>query len=120
MFAVQDYWQRVGVEVEAVVIPEQRRTDLEYRNTFPAFTMFRSPNDLRGMPDHYSAKTPLPENDFRSVGNNARCVNPEFDGLLDRFYTTIPSGPRTAALGEVIYHIADRLNMMGLFDGALL
>src|SRR5262249_45891423 len=35
--AVQDYWQKVGVAVEAFVIPPQRAQDLEYRSTYPGY-----------------------------------------------------------------------------------
>lgn len=115
IFVLADYWQRVGVGVEPTVMAEQRVRDREYVQTFPAFLMYRQPNDPRSLLLRlYSAQTPLPETNF--VGrNHPRYMNAEFDALLDLYYTTIPRRERTKVLGAIINHTTDRLTLMGLF-----
>lgn len=117
MFAVADYWQRIGIPTSTVVIPQQRVADYEYRATFPGFQLFNQPNDQRGLPNLHSSRTRLPENNFLvpGAGNHTRYTNPEFDALLDRYLTTIPKQERIEVLGQIVYHISDQLNLMGLF-----
>jgi ABC-type transport system substrate-binding protein len=117
MFAVADYWGRIGLGVSTVVIPQQRVSDYEYRATFPGFQLFNQPNDVRGLPNLHSSRTRLPETNYLTLGagNHSRYMNPEFDALLDRYSATIPRAERVQVLGEIAYHIADELNLMGLF-----
>jgi peptide/nickel transport system substrate-binding protein len=117
MFAVADYWQRIGIPVSTIVIPPQRVGDFEYRSTFPGFQLFNQPNDLRGLPNLHSSRTRLPSNNYQvpGAGNHSRYMSPELDALLDRYYTTIPQNERIQALGQIVYHIAEHLNLMGLF-----
>jgi hypothetical protein len=41
-------------------------------------------------------------------------MNPEFDGLIDRYFATIQWAPRMQALGAVVNHISDQLVVMGM------
>lgn len=115
LFVLADYWQRIGIAAEPIVMAEQRVRDREYVQTFPAFLMYRQPNDPNGLLLRlYGAQTPLPETNF--VGrNHPRYMNAEFDALLDRYYTTIPLRDRTRVLGQIINHTTERLTLMGLF-----
>lgn len=114
ILAVADNWGRVGLPTEPVVIPPQRVGDQEYVATFPSFLLYRNPNDIGGFSALHGSKTRLPENGFRG-SNNSRYMNPEFDALLDRYLRTIPQAERTSIIGEIIYHIADQVTLMGLF-----
>ncbi|HZT06756.1 MAG TPA: ABC transporter substrate-binding protein [Chloroflexota bacterium] len=118
LFAIADAWEHVGVATEPNVMAEQRIRDREYVQTFPAFLMYRQPNDPNGLLLRlYSWQAPMPENNF--VGrNHPRYRNPEFDAMIDRYYTTIPKRERTAVLGDIIHHTTDLLTMMGLFYDA--
>jgi len=117
-FAVADFWQRAGVGVETVMVPTQRFADQEYLATYPSFVVYRQPIDVQRVKLLQSVYAPLPENNFRAVGNYNRYMNPEFDGLIDRFLSTIPTEQRMQVLGQLIYHMADQLPHMGLFyDG---
>jgi hypothetical protein len=42
-------------------------------------------------------------------------MNPEFDSVVERFFTTIPRRERGEVLGEVLHHITDQLVWMGLY-----
>jgi peptide/nickel transport system substrate-binding protein len=117
LLAIADYWQRVGIGVDAVIIPPQRSTDLEYRANYPAVELLRQPSDVRGIVRLHGSEARTAEKGYTGT-NNARYVNPEFDALLDRYLTTIPQRERIQVIGQVIHHISDQLPAMGIFyDG---
>jgi peptide/nickel transport system substrate-binding protein len=114
LFPVIDYWQRLGVVIDAEVIPEQRARDAEYRATHPAFEVVRQPNGPGAVDRLHSSQAPMPHNRFAG-GNRSRYLNPEFDALIEEFNSTIPWAPRMQVLGQIVHHISDQLNAMGLF-----
>lgn len=115
--AIGDAWTRFGISTEPVIIPPQRIQDREYLATFPGFLMYRQPNTATDLGRLRGVLAPTPETRF--VGSNyARYVNPEFDGLIDRFLTTIPKPERLQILRQAVHHISDQLNLMGLFYDA--
>src|SRR5205814_3769643 len=105
-----------GLSVEEQVVPQQRANDAEYRATFPGFEVLSQPNDTAGLPLLHSRFTRLPENNFTG-SNFSRMMDPQFDALIDRWQTTIPKTERIQALGEILYEISDRLNVMPLGYG---
>jgi peptide/nickel transport system substrate-binding protein len=111
LFPIADYWQRVGVGVETLVVPEQRQADREYRAARPGFDVPRSPRDLSR---HHTKDIPLPENNFRGT-NRARYGHPDLDRMIDTYYATIPWPERMAALRGVVHHITDQVTVIGLF-----
>jgi len=113
-FPLIDYWQRLGIEIDPVVIPVQRLSDQEYRMTMPTFEMIRFPNGAENVWRLASSQAPVPENRFNG-GNRSRYMNPEFDALVDRYLTTIPWDDRMQVLGDIVNQISDQLIMMGLF-----
>ncbi len=117
LFAVADYWQRVGVGVDPVVIPIQRQRDREYRATFPAFTLQGGESGVGRLKELHSVQARLPENNYTG-GNYSRYRTPEFDALIERFVTTIPRAERMQVLKQVVHHMSDQLNMMNLFYAA--
>jgi len=54
------------------------------------------------------------ENGYRGR-NRTGYVNAELEGLLDRFYTTIPEPERNSVLGQIVNHLTDRVIIMYLF-----
>jgi ABC-type transport system substrate-binding protein len=111
ILAVADHWQRFGLPTEPVVVPTQRARDREYRANFPAFELVRQPDDLTRF---HGKEAALPENGYNG-GNRTRYQNPDFDGLLDRYFSTIPRAERAAGLGEVAHHMTDQVIVTGLF-----
>ena len=113
-----DYWQKVGVTVETVVLAEQRIRDREYIHNFPGFMTIRqpaTPNDY--LLRVYSSQAPTAANNYAGR-NYPRYMNPEFDAMIDRFYQTIPEGERHQVLGQIVNHISDRLVIMPQFYDA--
>jgi peptide/nickel transport system substrate-binding protein len=114
---VTNMWNQLGVSTEQLIVPIQRISDREYVSTFPGFRMMRQPNAANSLSRLRSNLTPTAEN--RYVGSNyARYQSPEFDALIDRFYATIPRPERIEMMRQIMRHISDNLNLMGLFyDG---
>jgi peptide/nickel transport system substrate-binding protein len=116
MFSIADYWQRAGIAVDPVVVPRQRATDREYRANFPAFEEVRQPNDVTpsALTRMHGSEVSLPENSYRG-SNRMRYHSAELDGLIDRFYVTIPKGERTQILGQIMHHMTDQVIPLGMF-----
>ena len=113
--SVADAWSQLGIRTEPLIVPPQRYlNDLEYMATFPSFLMYRQPNSANDLQRSRIALTPTSETKF--VGSNyARYQNAEFNSLIDRFFITVPRAERIEILGQIVAHISDQLNMMGLF-----
>jgi hypothetical protein len=111
----------IGVGVQTVVDSPQRARDREYSAIRPAFHLARNDNIVHSLIRFQGSQTPLPENNY--VGQNRnRYMNPEFDALLDRYFTTIPKQDRLNVLGQIVHHMTDRLTNLDLFydvEGAL-
>ena len=119
---VADSWQRVGVTVEPVMIPPQRAADPAYRSSFPGFQVLRYPSDVTaGAGAFHSLSARLPENNFiisRGPGggiNWSRYANPEVDGLIERFYETVPHRERYQLVSQILHVVTDELAVMPLF-----
>lgn len=111
LFPIADYWRRVGVDVETLVVPEQRQSDREYRATRPGFDVPRSPKNLMR---YHGREIALPENNFRG-GNRARYATPELDALIDAYFATLPWGERMGVLRQAMHHLTDQVAVIGLF-----
>src|SRR3989442_4971268 len=82
-------WQGAAIAPETFVIPRQQAQDPAYRAEFPGVELVRNSADRDGLKRHPSALTPLPENGYRGT-NRTRYINPDFDEMLTRYFTTIP------------------------------
>jgi peptide/nickel transport system substrate-binding protein len=115
--ALADSWQRVGVAVDPVVVPPQRQRDLQYRATFPAFDMVRQPSSILTLNNLYSSEARLSETNF--LGRNyARYMNPALDGLIDRYFNTVPWQVRMEVGRQIMRHITDQVIWLDLFYDA--
>ncbi|MPZ12824.1 MAG: hypothetical protein GEU73_00080 [Chloroflexi bacterium] len=115
MFAVVDFWQRLGVAVESLVIPQQRARDFEYIYTYPAFHLrSHSGRISSGLANYHSSEHPRPETQW--VGSNrSRYTNPDLDAAIDRYLVTIPMQERTGELQTVMRTISEELPVLNLF-----
>jgi ABC-type transport system substrate-binding protein len=57
---------------------------------------------------------PTPEN-RHSGPNRGRYASAELDALIDTFMVTIPWRERMQVLGDLVFHLTDRLVVMGLY-----
>jgi len=94
------------------VVPNQRVTDREYRNTRPAFELLSTSGV--NFASFHSAQAPVPQNGF--VGNNrSRFQNPVNDALIERYFNTIPIPDRMEVLREIVRLQTDQVVAMGVF-----
>jgi ABC-type transport system substrate-binding protein len=116
-YAVANDWQRIGVNSEPYIVPLQLIPDREYRANYPAWEMVGGGSGFGAaeVKRYHSSSAPLPENQYRSAGNNARYMNPEFDALIDRYLSTIPQKQRLAWMRQIVHHQTDQVTVMGLF-----
>jgi len=115
IFPIADYWQRVGVATDPVVIPVQRQQDAEYRATYPGFQALRGTAGTSGMAAVISSRAGLPENNFRASGNYSRLMDPNYDALYERFTQTIPLAERKQVVEQAMRFFAEQQIKMGLF-----
>ncbi len=117
MFVIGDYWKRIGLTVETIQIPRQRRSDLEYRANHPGLTIQRQPNNEEGMLRFHSREAPVLANNY--VGDNkGRYQNPELDSLIDQYFLTIPRADRSQLAGRIVQHLTSQVAPIGLFYDA--
>jgi peptide/nickel transport system substrate-binding protein len=113
MFPVADYWQRLGIAAEPLVVPIQRSNDLEYTANFPSFFVVRQPLGSANLDRFRGSEARLPP---RYNGRNqSRYNSPELEELIDRLLVTIPRDGRTQVMGQIVHHVSNELNAMGLF-----
>jgi len=119
--ATADYWKRVGVDTQPLVIPPQRAQDREYRAGFPGFELVNQPGGPGGVHGLlHSSGAPLPSNNYRASSgayNRSRYINPEYDAMLERYTATIPRAERNRALAQVIHHLTDHALLIGTVFG---
>jgi peptide/nickel transport system substrate-binding protein len=112
--AVTDNWQRAGIAAEPLPITPQRSRDREWRSTFPGFELLGNPGNLQALARIRISQTPLPENSYTGT-NRARYVNPEFDGLLERYFNTISKVERAPLVAQIVHHLTDQAIWMGMY-----
>jgi peptide/nickel transport system substrate-binding protein len=112
---IADYWTRLGVATDQVVIPVQRQQDAEYRATYPGFQLLRGTAGTSGMAAVLSSKSGLPENNFRASGNYSRLMDPNYDALYDRYTMTIPLDERKQVVEQAMRFFAEEQIKMGVF-----
>ncbi len=117
MLPVGEYWQRMGVATNTVVLGLQQRTDRAFRSVRPGYELLKTPDSNKGLKRLHSRETALPENNFAKSGNNARYINPDFDALIDHYFTTIPIGERLDVLGQILHWTSDQVTYLPLFRG---
>ncbi|HEY3118510.1 MAG TPA: ABC transporter substrate-binding protein [Chloroflexota bacterium] len=112
--SVANYWQQIGVKVDQITFPSQQAQDREFRATRPAFEVTRQPQGWKELRRFYGPNTPLPANDYTGI-NRTRHQNPEFDGLIDRFFTTVPRAQRIDVLRQIVHYMTDQVIILGMF-----
>lgn len=117
MTVVADDWQRVGVEVRQMTMPDQVQGDREFRQTRCCFEVNRGGAGMDALAAFHSRGIATYENNFRGVGslNYPRYGHPELDALIDRYQATIPMAERLAVAGQIIRYMTSRVVQMGLF-----
>jgi peptide/nickel transport system substrate-binding protein len=112
-FTVADYWQRFGVPTDVAIVPPQRTNEREYRSTYPGFELIRPNSTITSFETLKGSESPLPETNWAGA-NRSRYRNAELDGLIERYFLTIPTRDRMQVLTEIVHHMTDQLVIMGV------
>jgi peptide/nickel transport system substrate-binding protein len=113
LYPTADYWQRAGVAVDILVLNRAQAQDRQIRATFPGFEVIRNPTFVDRLLIFHSSQMRLPENNYTGA-NYMNYRNAEWDGLLDRLFSTIPYEERTEALGRLVRFMTDQLLVLGI------
>jgi len=116
LYPIAEYWKRIGIEVEPVVVPNQLIPNREYRTQYPAFEMLASGPGVtaNAVRQWHSGSIALPENRFTGT-NRGRYANPELDSIIESYVVTIPIGERLRLLGDLIHHQTNQVSLMTTF-----
>jgi peptide/nickel transport system substrate-binding protein len=113
LYPVADYWQRAGIETSTLVLNRAQAQTPQIRATFPGFEVIRNPTDPTRLVIFHSSQMRTPENNY--VGSNyMNYKNADWDGLLDRFFSTIPYDDRIGVLGQIVHMMTDQLLVLGI------
>ena len=117
MFTTAEYLQRLGLTLEPDFIQPQARNDRARRSDRSGVEVQRQTNGVGNLYRFHSRETPLAENNY--VGDNrSRYRNPDLDASLERYFSSVARNEQMQALGEVVHHMTDQLNVIPLiFDG---
>jgi len=111
MLAANDYWKTAGLDVQYVVprsgLPRSATAD------YPGIRTASVAGDYAGLWRYFhSSFAPVPDNNYFG-SNAARYMIPEWDALLERWYTTVPQRERTQALQNVTRYQTENAIWMG-------
>jgi hypothetical protein len=114
MFASVDYWRRVGITADPVIVPTARQRDLEYRAKFPGLEVVSAGTGIGSIGDFRRDQVRSPENRFNGR-NRPGYTTPDLESTIDRYYTTIPLAARFQVLGQIIRQLTDQVAQLSLF-----
>jgi len=114
MFAVADAWKRAGIDGQSFVIPIQRQNDRQFRASFSGFNLQGSGSGVARIKELTSSQARIAENNYTGR-NYPRYMNLEFDGMVERLFSSIPHQDRVRALQQVIQHMTDQVVMVPLY-----
>ncbi len=117
--AMSDMFKQAGLDINQVVIPQERTADRQYRVAFPGLEVLQFGTGASTMLNQgamTTSKLPTAANGY-TTGNYPRYSNPEWDGLIDKFAITIVPTQRKQVITEMMVHISDNLQDMSIIWG---
>lgn len=114
--AAAGLWKVFGLDTEPFTVPDAREGDLEFRASFPGFEAVATGSGIDNLSYLRRSEVRLRENGFRGR-NRGGYVNEELEGLVDRYYVTIPMADRMQLLSPIVNHLTGNVVFMWLFYG---
>jgi peptide/nickel transport system substrate-binding protein len=115
--AMSDYFKNVGLDINQVVVPQERTSDRVYRITNPGLEELQfgyGPSTLVNF--MHSSLIPTPANGY-AQGNYPRYSNPRWDGLLEKYAVAIQPAERKQVLTDIMVYLSDELMDMSIIYG---
>ncbi len=115
-FAVASQWESLGMTVATLVPAATQSSDREFASTYPSFRLNEggSAAETTQIRRLVTPEIPMSTNDYRGL-NIPRYSNRDFDGLVEKFNSTIPRSERLVTLGQIARHISENLPVLGLY-----
>jgi peptide/nickel transport system substrate-binding protein len=119
MLAIASGWQNLGLSTTPFLMSTAQNQDAYFRATFPAFGVRSHPTGLQYLRYFFHSDVArTPERNY--LGSNAlRYRNAEMDGLINRYFTTIPEGPRMEIATQAVRHLTENVVTMNLYHGTV-
>jgi len=115
--AMSDYFKNVGLDINQVVVPQERTADRVYRVTNPGLEELQfgyGPSQLISF--MHSSLLPTAANGYTS-GNYPRYSNRQWDALLEKYAVTIVPAERKQVLTDTMVYLSDELMDMSIIYG---
>jgi peptide/nickel transport system substrate-binding protein len=109
-----DGWQRLGFDFEQASYTPVQTQDGQTIGTFRALSSTGGAGGEDASLNYTSAAISRPENRWVG-GNRGGWSNPEYDGLIDAFYTTLDRGERNRQLIQAWKLITEDLGILPLY-----
>ncbi|HEY3118651.1 MAG TPA: peptide ABC transporter substrate-binding protein [Chloroflexota bacterium] len=115
--AVADDWHRLGVAASPLPVQVARANDVEYLSTFQGFFLTSRVADAEGLGSYASDHSPVKSNNYRapSPQNYGRFTSTEVDGLIAKYFQTIPPGQRAEVMGQIVRQLTEQVAFLGLW-----
>jgi len=115
--AMSAYFKDAGLDINQVVIPQERTPDRPYRVSNPGLEELQygfGPSFMIGW--IHSSKIPTPDNRY-TIGNYPRYSNAQWDALVDKYAVSIQPSERKQVLSDIFVHLQDNLPEMSIIYG---
>jgi ABC-type transport system substrate-binding protein len=115
--AMSDYFKNVGLDINQVVVPQERTSDRVYRITNPGLEELQyayGPATLTNF--MHSSLIPTAANGY-VAGNYPRYSHPAWDALLEKYAVTIQPAERKRVLTDIMVYLSDELMDMSIIYG---
>jgi len=111
--STSDYWKQAGIGSTQLIFGAQQANDRAFRSLHPAYEVTRQPDGADGLARFVSSEIPTAANNFLGL-NRMRYANSELDGLISKFFTTIPVDQRNQYLAQAVNVISREMVVLSI------
>jgi len=111
--AAASQWSQLGVNTTPINDTDAQRADVRYRSSMTGFDTARV-GTLTPYRNFRSSEARTPENGFVGL-NTSGYMNSDLDGLIDRYFVTIPRPERIQVAAQMVQHLSEQVVPMVMF-----
>ena len=107
-------WRQIGFDIQEHPLPQAQAVDPELRSTFPALSVATSgAHDVQQLALYRSSEVSSAESRWRGE-NRGGWINPEFDRLVQAFFTTMEPSERVQQRAQIARILTEELPSIAL------